>query len=398
MKHIKDPLHGYIDVPKPELTIINTPTYQRLRRIKQLGMSETVYPSASHTRFAHSLGVMHLARKLGKSIGLSDNQVRENQVAGLLHDLGHLPFSHTFEDLFESRLGYSHEEISCDYVNQLKSNEEVNFPVDHEAVKDIIMGNYDGTNLISNEIDCDRLDYLLRDSYHTGIQLGRIEHDTLIKFAERINGDLGFDHKSLRSVERLLDARMQMNYSVYSHDTVNITETMLERSVELHVDNTSDRMVKFVGLDDSEMNYLLLNSNYDPAGELYSFVRDRKLYKTAYYNPLEDYDIEDLEQIHRNLSDNVQQHEEEIADMAGVERHKVLISSVDYKDIPKYTTPIRTPMDDIRDFEDMSPKPRALRENMRIDQNIHIFCHPNCVEQVSDASKSYLKSLDILDS
>lgn len=396
MKHIKDPLHGYIDVPEPELTIINTPIYQRLRRIKQLGMSETVYPSASHTRFAHSLGVMHLARKLGDSIGLPDKQVRENQVAGLLHDSGHLPFSHTFEDLFDSRVGYSHEKISCDYIDQLQSDNNVDFPVDPEAVKNIIMGRYDGTNLVSNEIDCDRLDYLLRDSYHTGIQLGKIEHDTLIKFAGRINGELGFDHKSLRSVERLLDARMQMNYSVYSHDTVNITETMLERSVELHVDNTADEMTDFVGLDDSEMSYLLLNSDYDPAAELYSFVRDRKLYKTAYYNPLEDRDVEILQNIQSKLSDDVQSHEEEIADIAGVDRHKVLISSVDYKQIPRYTTPIRTPIGDIRDFEDMSPKPEALRQNMRMDQNIHVFTHPSCTETVSEASDSYIRSLDVL--
>lgn len=395
MKHIKDPLHGYIDVPEPELTIINTSEYQRLRRIKQLGMSETVYPSASHTRFAHSLGVMHLARKLGDSIGLPEEQVRENQVAGLLHDSGHLPFSHTFEDLFESRVGYSHEKISCDYIDKLVSNENVDFPVDPDSVKDIILGQYSGTNLVSNEIDCDRLDYLLRDSYHTGIQLGKIEHDTLIKFAEQIDGDLGFDHKSLRSVERLLDARMQMNYSVYSHDTVNITETMLERAVELHVDNTDDEMVDLVGLDDSEMSYLLLNSNYDPASELYSFVRDRKLYKTAYYNPLDEQDVENLKKIQNELSEDVQSHEEKIADIADVERHKILISSVKYKTIPKYTTPIRAPMGDIREFEDMSPKPRALRENMRMDQNIHVFTHPTCTDKVSEVSEEYMNSLDL---
>jgi HD superfamily phosphohydrolase len=396
MKHIKDPIHGYIDVPDAELSIINTPIYQRLRRIQQLGMSETVYPSASHTRFAHSLGVMHLTRELGESIGLEEEQVRENQVAGLLHDVGHLPFSHTFESLFESKMGYPHEKISCKYIDKIAERQDTEFPVDKQCVKDIILGEYDGINLVSNEIDCDRLDYLLRDSYHTGIELGQIEQDTLIKFAEKIDGQLGFDHKSLRSVERLLDARMQMNYSVYSHDTVQITETMIERAVEGHIDNTEFEMSDFVGLDDAEMGRLLLESDYTPTNQLYSSVRDRSLYKTAYYNSLENESKSDLEKIEEQITDNIHQYEKRIAERAGVEKYKVIITSVNYNDIKEYQTPIRMPSGDIRPFEDVSPKPNALRQNMKMDQSIHVFSHPEFRDSVKKATNEEFRDLDII--
>lgn len=393
MKHIKDPIHGYIDVPEEELSIVNSEEFQRLRRINQLGLSSTVYPSASHTRFAHSLGVMHLSRKLGESIGLSENEVRENQVAGLLHDLGHLPFSHTFEEFFESRTGMSHEQISCQYIDRLVEHDSVKFPCDPKEVKNIITDEYDGINLISNEIDCDRLDYLLRDSYHTGIQLGQIEHDTLIKFAEVINNQLGFDHKSLRSIERLLDARMQMNYSVYSHDTVNITETMVDRAVRYHVDNTDVQIESFIGLDDHEMGEVLIDSDHEPSSELYLGVRNRELYKDSYYNPLNDYSQGSLSRLLDQLDEDMVRHESKISEIAGVPKHHVLVSPPTVSDVSDYKTPIRMPSGEIKKFEDVSPKPQSLRESQLMNQNLMVFAKPEHRSEVRESSNQYFETL-----
>lgn len=392
MKHIKDPIHGYIDVPEEELSILNSRKFQRLRRIKQLGLSSTVYPSASHSRFAHSLGVMHLAGELGSSIDLSENEIRENQVAGLLHDVGHLPFSHTFESFFESRSGQSHEDISCEYIDELVECENVRFPCDPKEVKNIILDDYDGINLITNEIDCDRLDYLLRDSYHTGIQLGQIEHDTLIKFSEVIDGRLGFDHKSLRSIERLLDARMQMNYSVYSHDTVNITETMVERAVQYHVNNTKDDIMDLVGLDDYQMGQKLVDSDYEPSSELYLRVRNRELYKDSYFNSLEDLGESEIKDIQQNLT-NVIDHESEISDMADVPNHHVLVSPPYISDINPYETPIRMPSGQIKRFEDVSPKPQSLRESQLINQNLMVFSPEESIDKVQQCSEEYFNDI-----
>lgn len=388
MKHIKDPVHGYIDMNDADLSIMNHPDFQRLRRIKQLGFSSTVYPSATHTRFVHSLGVMYLSSKLADSIDLSEKEKRDNMIAGLLHDIGHLPFSHTLEPLLEERQGIEHEDFSCEYIDELESHKDVQFQANPDNVKDIIKGEYSGINLISNEIDCDRLDYLLRDSYNTGIELGQIEHDTLIKFAKNFNGELGFNHKSLRSVERLLNARMEMNYSVYSHDTVTITETMTRRATENHLDETDTSILELKGLTDNEMENILENSESNVARELYDRIKNRRLYKSAYFNSLnhlnKDQIIDMMDELH-----NIKDVEREIADMAGVEEHKVLISPPKYSEINEFQTPVRMPDGNIRSLEKVSAKPKSLRESALLHQNIIVSSPPKCESSVNKSASEY---------
>jgi len=395
VKHIKDPLHGYIDVPEEELSIINTPEFQRLRRIKQLGLSSTVYPEATHTRFAHSLGVMYLAGELADSVDVPEEQVRANQVAGLLHDVGHLPFSHTLEHLLEERANITHEDISCEYVDRISEKKNVVFPVPPENVKSIIQGDADGVNTVANEIDADRLDYLLRDSYNTGINFGRIESETLMKFAQLIDDELGFDHKSLKSVERLLDARMQMNYAVYSHDTVNITENMLTRAVELYLDNTDTTIRNLIGKDDWEIGYELTQSEVEPAAKLFTAVQNRELYKTSFSDPLQDVTAQELNRVSRILTP-VHEHEARIAELCGLNRTDVLINPPQHIEVKRFTTPIRTPLGEVRELEDISPKPNALRESSRIHENIHVFTPGEHTEKVREATVDYFETIDEL--
>lgn len=397
MKHIKDPVYGYIDVPDEELTIINHKIFQRLRRIKQLGLSSTVYPSATHSRFAHSLGVMKLSEDISKSIGLNDEEIRLNAIAGLLHDLGHLPYSHTLENLLERKTGMSHEDISCQFIDVLLNDDAVNFPVNAEKVKNIIRGEYDGTNIVSNEIDADRIDYLIRDSHHTGIKLGDIEKDTLIKFSKEINGRLGFNHKSLGSVENLLDSRMQMDRSVYSHNTVNITETMLERSVENHIDTEEEDMESLLGLYDYQLSDILINSNNKAAYELFNGIQNRNLYKTAYFDQLNSVDEDDMLEIINTFSD-VTKHESNIADIAGLEDYKVLISLPKYKHINEFKSPIETASGQIKKLEDVSPKPNSLRKSQLINANFHVFTKEEHKELVNKSATEYLNSFDCIDS
>lgn len=395
MKHIKDPIHGYLDIPEEELSIINTSEFQRLRRIKQLGLSETVYPSATHTRFSHSLGVMYLAGELAKSIDLSDEHVRTNQVAGLIHDIGHLPFSHTIEDLLEKRANLTHEDISCDYVDDLCLKDNINFPVEPQKVKSIIQGESDIINTVSNDIDADRLDYLIRDSYNTGINLGQIESDTLMKFAKIVDEKLGFDHKSLKSVERLLDARMQMNYSVYSHDTVAITETMLKRSVEQYLDNTNTTILDLIGKDDSELSYELSRTSVKSARELFLNIQNRNLYKTSYFAPLQDSD-DDIKYISKLFS-NAKKHEKKIANIANIKETYVLIDPPNYTGDEKFDIPIINPLGEINSLEKISPKPNALRESSQIHENLHVFCPEQYIDVVHNATREYIATIDEID-
>jgi HD superfamily phosphohydrolase len=393
MKHVKDPIHGYIDIPSEELSIINTPEFQRLRRIKQLGLSDTVYPSATHTRFSHSLGVMYLAGELAKSVDVSEYTIRANKVAGLLHDIGHLPFSHTIEHLLEERTGMTHEDISCNYIDDLKRRDNVTFPVDTTDIKSIINGENNIVNTVSSDIDADRLDYLVRDSYHTGINFGKIESDTLMKFAQLIDGLVGFDHKSLKSVERLLDARMQMNYSVYSHDTVAITETMLTRSVEQYLDNTSVTILDLIGKDDSELGYELKRTDVNPAKELFLNIQNRNLYKTSFLAPLQNVTSEKVKYISEFFS-QPQIHEERIAEIAGLDKTKVLIDPPNYTENEEFNIPIRTSLGTIECLEDISPKPNALRESSKIHENLHVFCPEEHIETVHMATKDYIGTID----
>lgn len=392
MKYIKDPVHGYIDVPEDELKVINTKEFQRLRRINQLGLSSTVYPSATHTRFSHSLGVMEISRQLSESLGLSDYEIKVNRMAGLTHDLGHLPFSHTLENLFENKTGYSHEDLSCMFLEKIF--EDIDTSINIQDVMDIIRDDYNGINTVSNEIDADRLDYLIRDSYYTGIELGNIERDTLIKFCENIEETLGFDYKSLRSVEQVLDARMQMDQSVYSHDTVNITETMLERAAENHFSSTSDDIMKIIGMEDRELIDLLLNSDSKEARALFEGVHYRNLYKTAYYNQLKDCSRDDVLEI-KDLFSDVSECESTISDMAGIEDHKVLISPPRFKSISEFNTKIRTPSNDIESIESISPKPESLREGQLINSNLHVFTDRGNQSEVRKAFEDYIESIGI---
>lgn len=393
MKHIKDPIHGYIDIPDEELSIINTPEFQRLRRIKQLGLSETVYPSATHTRFSHSLGVMYLAGKLAKSLGVSNETIRINQVAGLLHDIGHLPFSHTIEHLLEKRANLTHEDISCNYIDELSKNDNVDFPVNPQDVKSIIQGDNKIVNTVSNDVDADRLDYLARDSYNTGINFGKIESDTLMKFAKLIDGCVGFEHKSLKSVEHLLDARMQMNYSVYSHDTVSITETMLTRSVEEYLDNTPISILDLIGKDDAELGYELTQTDIEKSKKLFIDIQNRNLYKTSFLAPLHDVPPQEIKQISETFS-SPREHEKNIAEIAGLDNTDVLINPPNYTHNERFDIPILNPLGEIKSFEDISPKPNALRESSKIHENLHVFCPEKHIDKVHSATKNYINTID----
>lgn len=389
MNNIKDPIHGYIDVSDDDLSIINSRSFQRLRHINQLGLCSAVYPSANHSRFSHSLGVMHLADQLSSSISLKEDRRRESMIAGLLHDVGHLPFSHTLEPILKDRAGIEHEDLSCQVISNMSENSSISLGAEPSKLKDIIKGRYDGLNIINSEIDCDRLDYLLRDSYNTGIQLGTIELDTLIKFAKKMNNRLGFNHKALRSVERILDARMEMRYSVYRHNTVTIAETMLRRCVEFHLDNSDDKIEDYVNLTDGDLRQKLSKTKSDASAYIFDRIDRRHLYKTSYQDNLENIEQTTLNEL-SNTFRQKREIESEIADMADIPKHKVLVDLPKTIDKSRFKTPIEMPYG-WRELEDISAKPQSLRRSHVMNQKIHVFT-PKDVD-VSDESEAYFNSL-----
>ncbi len=248
-KIINDPLYGFIGIPNELIyDIINHPYFQRLRRIKQLGMTDFVYPGALHTRFHHALGSMHLMNEALNSLRVKGIEISQEEfdaalVAILLHDVGHAPFSHALEN--ELILGLDHEQISLIIMKEL--NRQFNGALDL-AMK-IFSGTYERKffhQLVSSQLDIDRLDYLNRDSYFTGVVEGRIGSDRIIKLLNVHGDELVVEEKGIYSIENFLSARRLMYWQVYIHKTTVGVEKMLiqivrrVRSVKGNIDLTPE--------------------------------------------------------------------------------------------------------------------------------------------------------------
>ncbi len=228
-KIFNDPVYGFVTLPFEILfDLIEHPFFQRLRRIKQVSLSHYVYPGALHTRFQHALGSVHLMGEAidvlrSKSVDISQDEAKAVSIAILLHDIGHGPFSHTLE---HSLVNVSHEEISLRFMEQL--NLEFNGQLDL-AIR-IFKNQYPKKylhQLISGQLDMDRMDYLNRDSYFTGVSEGVIGFDRIIKMLAVKDGELVVEEKGVYSIEKFLIARRLMYWQVYLHKTVLVAERML---------------------------------------------------------------------------------------------------------------------------------------------------------------------------
>jgi len=229
-KIINDPVYGFINISSGELfDIIEHPFFQRLRRIKQLGLTNFVYPGATHTRFQHALGSYHLMGMAiqvlrNKSIEITAAEEEAALSAILLHDIGHGPFSHALEESIID--GLHHEEISLLFMHAL--NKE--FGGNLELAIRIFTGQYHKQflhQLISGQLDMDRLDYLKRDSFFTGVTEGVIGSDRIVRMLNVVDDKLVIDHKGIYSIEKFLIARRLMYWQVYLHKTVLSSEILL---------------------------------------------------------------------------------------------------------------------------------------------------------------------------
>lgn len=229
-KIINDPIYGFVTLPNNLIyDLINHPYFQRLRRIKQLGLTNLVYPGALHTRFHHAIGAMHLMQEAlltlkQKGIAISSKEEDAALIAILLHDIGHGPFSHALEHSIVKEV--NHEAISSIFMQKL--NKE--FKGKLNLALQIFNNQYKKSflhQLVSSQLDMDRLDYLKRDSFFTGVSEGIVSSDRIIKMINVVNNQLVIEHKAIYSVEKFLIARRLMYWQVYLHKTVLSAETML---------------------------------------------------------------------------------------------------------------------------------------------------------------------------
>lgn len=230
LKILNDPIYGLISIPKTLVfDLIEHRFFQRLRRISQMGLSYLVYPGAHHTRFHHATGCVYLMHKAvrvlrSKGVEISDAEETGLYIAILLHDIGHGPFSHALENVLLE--GVSHEDISLAYMNQLNSE----FPGELDLAISIFKGDYQRAfchQLVSSQLDIDRLDYLKRDSFYTGVAEGSINSDRLISMMNVVDNQLVLEEKGIYSIEKFIVARRLMYWQVYLHKTGVVAEYML---------------------------------------------------------------------------------------------------------------------------------------------------------------------------
>lgn len=235
LKIFNDPIYGFITVPNPLIyDLVQHPYFQRLRRISQMGLSYLVYPGANHTRFHHALGCMHLMQKAVdvlrfKEVKISPAEENALYIAILLHDIGHGPFSHAMESSIVEDV--HHEEISLLLMNQLN----IEFNGQLSLAIQVFKGEYDRKfmlQLISSQLDMDRMDYLKRDSFYSGVSEGNINSERLIQMMNVVDDVLVIEEKGIYSVEKFLMSRRLMYWQVYLHKTSLAAELILTKALK----------------------------------------------------------------------------------------------------------------------------------------------------------------------
>lgn len=289
LKIFNDPIYGFITIPNSLIyDLIQHPYFQRLRRISQMGLSYLVYPGAHHTRFHHALGCMHIMQKAVqtlqfKGIVISEKEENALYIAILLHDIGHGPFSHAMEHSIVEEV--HHEEISLKFMNALN----VEFEGKLDLAIQIFKGEYHRKfmlQLISSQLDMDRMDYLKRDSFYSGVAEGNINSDRLIQMLNVKEDVLVIEEKGIYSVEKFLIARRLMYWQAYLHKTSVVAELtltkILKRAKELTqkgvILNCSEPLsfflnnkITLVSFDENVLKIFALLDDYDVLGAIKSW-------------------------------------------------------------------------------------------------------------------------------
>jgi len=309
---IRDPIHGFIQYENREERIINTKVFQRLRNIKQLALANYVYPGALHTRFDHSLGVMHLGRKIAARLGLNKSKKKIVGLAGLLHDIGHGPFSHVSEQILETftinldklldkwKADNAHELVS---ILIIKFDKELNKLLSDDEKEEIIKilqkhkNRFLEKDIISGPLDADKLDYLLRDSYFTGVKYGIFDIDKIIESMKKIRISkemlqIGITEEGTYALEQFLLANYHMKMQVYYHRIRRIVDAMLIRGIEFAIKNGLKELKevfsikddqkfvkKYIEFDDHTLINLILKKGDKISREYFVRIKERKLFK-----------------------------------------------------------------------------------------------------------------------
>ena len=412
---IRDPLYGFIELTNDEIKIINSSIMQRLRRIKQLSHTYLVYPSAVHTRFEHSLGTLYVADRMCRTLKISGKERKEVRYAALLHDISHGPFSHLFEVVLQ-RLNkdpkFSYEKILGEMINR---SEEICEVLDENLESVIaILEKRAGllSEIISSSVDADKMDYLRRDSYHTGVAYGIFDFERVVRnLSKTEDGEhLVILEKAQEAIESYRLGRYLLHAQVYGHHARLIADSMFIRAVELAIKEgairerdlrvgTNDFWDFYLKLDDYYICNIILENSNAKAAKLIKKLLDRKLFKRAFEVVISKDEIPNAirrMEIMKMEQEQIDEAESEISQDSGVDKdfiivylHRVpikLYESIEESVIDKREAPIlvKKPNGSIVSLDEVSPISAS-----KVPMKLYVFCEEDNVEKVKRSAEKY---------
>jgi len=322
LKLIRDSIHGNLYLNDFEIKLVDTPQMQRLRRIKQLGFTYLVYPGANHSRFEHSIGTLHIASQIADNIELKKDEKDMVRSAALLHDAGHGPFSHVSEGV----LGSPHEYLTSRVIKESDLPHILSEKFDPDEIIDMINGKGLLGQIISGELDADRMDYLIRDSYYTGVAYGMIDTGRLIH-SIKLKDNLIIEAKGIQAAESALIARYLMYPSVYQHHTTRIINSMFKRCMKWLFEAEIVDPETIYHYDDSDI-VAVARAQEGKIKNIISRLDNRDLFKRVFSIKLSD--LEEPKDVFRIKENKIRKIELEIAEDLGSPPDYTII------DIPEY--------------------------------------------------------------
>lgn len=376
---IRDPIHGYIVITDVERDLIDTRPVQRLREIKQLAGAHLTYPGGEHSRFSHSLGVMRLAGVLANrfvQLGyLSQDDLQKARIAGLLHDVGHGPFSHMYEEILDKYRHMTHEDVAQWLIKKSELQDVLKkHGYSPDELSKLSVGCLEKTKkpflnqIIASQFDVDIMDYLVRDSYFTGVEYGKVDIYRLIDSIDIIdNKSLGVDMAASYALEAFIIARYEMFKAVYFHRSVRAAEVMLIRAMDYANEKLSLTAFKtpedYLQLNDASVMLGLLSlkdAKEKPLKFSYKIAKmldNRQLFKCAYEMIIHRRDefftsILSREEIRRQIA-------QEMSDKTGVDIDFIYIDVPTVPSVPYY--PMQKRLADIPVFQNLSRGSKSVQ-------------------------------------
>ena len=414
---VHDGVHGSVRLDGNFSSMLDSPEMQRMAQIHQLGLANLVFPGANHTRLEHMIGTYHLASRFAGALEIKGMEKDLLLTSALVHDVGHPPFSHTFEYILQQRLGINHMEQTARIIrgetstvpgtdrNILAKGDFLpsiieRIGLDTREVAELVM-NEEGvaglphylTSLIHGPVDVDQLDYLMRDSHYTGVGQGRVDADRIVETSEIVGNSMAVERRGISAVEGLIVSRILMNSAVYFHKTVRIAEMMLTKAVSM-----LDRDVfpeVFMDTDASLSARLSEHGGYQQ--EIALRLKYRKLFKTALLISLDRMGDEERRKL-ASLSrkGKLFKLEDEISAGAGGEQGSVILDAAPVEFLTgrgrkgKTEVPILDDDGRVRKLTSLSTIARAVQKHPQQDWGLLVACDPSIRTKASRISREII--------